>query len=1002
MVDPGTLAEVAVEVSANLAPFEAGMARAKEQARAAERDLQKIVDPRVAQARANAAAYRKMEQQHLANAQAHRRLAAEADKATAAMRNELLLVDRVRAAHGGSVPPINNHERALNRLGRTAGTVSLFMRGLIGVIGVDTAMRLAGATTQILKTTAAIGDLSQEIGLSTTQFQEWRGVGSMLSIDMKDMESGLKEFAENTRQAAAGAEREEKAFKLLGVALKDAGGNARPLNDILRNTIERLGQVHDPLQRGAALALLFGEAAGPKMAKLIDAGTGKIDELTKAVHETGMVLSEDQIQKADQTARKLEQVKNVLNAKIASTVVDNASAISDLADALAQVAEWGVKAAASFAKFLASLGGGGYQIGQGRGAVSIGGPNSIIDRFATQGYPVGLGFGLDRKATHATGFGKAGTSVTVPLAGTSLKNIMSTGLDPTEWGGPKGGGIDLSSLFDRRRGRGGRGRRGREVENIFEREELQAAQERLRLLREATADLERRNEIDRQLIDLRLQEKYVQIDRQVKEKRLTEAQGKELKRQEAANAQLEREAADRQMRADLIEQSARRAEALLDAESQMLQASQALARTDEERIKIEASLLRNKQQQELMEIDKQIAIARELGDQQKIADLVELRRKILERHAVETKGFAVESLRGIEKFRNDLPKTVKEINEQIDNIRFDKFMEKLQDAARFAEDVGDAFGRAAGRIANFENPLEVLRGLLQDLSATLTEQFIVKPVSDFATQKIGMPLAKQAFGKDLTGPDALTVQQMNLALDLATTNLHGLSQAAMAASAAMGGGGMAAGAAQAADQLGQAAGSTGQEFAALDPQLSQFGSGLMSVLAGLGGGGGGGLAGFLKMGLSLAGSALGAGMGGGGAGAALGGGTNWITTPIPTFTVPGLGGYADGGWIGGWGTGTSDSMMIRASVGEHMTNAMAAGKFAPVLDGINSGRIPDIPSLGRMLGGQSLFAPRMSFGDFVFPGIRDAREARSAARQMVSEIQREMSLTIRAGYRMPQ
>lgn len=136
----------------------------------------------------------------------------------------------------------------------------------------------------------------------------------------------------------------------------------------------------------------------------------------------------------------------------------------------------------------------------------------------------------------------------------------------------------------------------------------------------------------------------------------------------------------------------------------------------------------------------------------------------------------------------------------------------------------------------------------------------------------------------------------------------------------------------------------------------------------------------------------------GGAGAAAGG-TNWLTTAIPSFSVPALGGYADGGWIGGWGTGKSDSMTVRASIGEHMTNARAAKAFAPLLDGINSGRIPSMPALKQMLGGQQIDARRFSFGGFSFPGIRDAREARQAERHMISTLQRELGRASKAGYR---
>lgn len=53
----------------------------------------------------------------------------------------------------------------------------------------------------------------------------------------------------------------------------------------------------------------------------------------------------------------------------------------------------------------------------------------------------------------------------------------------------------------------------------------------------------------------------------------------------------------------------------------------------------------------------------------------------------------------------------------------------------------------------------------------------------------------------------------------------------------------------------------------------------------------------------------------------------------------GLPGGAGGGWIHGPGTGTSDSVLIRASAGEHVTNERQASRFRPLLDAINSGSL---------------------------------------------------------------
>lgn len=53
-------------------------------------------------------------------------------------------------------------------------------------------------------------------------------------------------------------------------------------------------------------------------------------------------------------------------------------------------------------------------------------------------------------------------------------------------------------------------------------------------------------------------------------------------------------------------------------------------------------------------------------------------------------------------------------------------------------------------------------------------------------------------------------------------------------------------------------------------------------------------------------------------------------------------GFADGGYVSGAGTGTSDSIVARLSNGEHVTNARQTSKWLPLLNAINSGALDSI------------------------------------------------------------
>lgn len=69
--------------------------------------------------------------------------------------------------------------------------------------------------------------------------------------------------------------------------------------------------------------------------------------------------------------------------------------------------------------------------------------------------------------------------------------------------------------------------------------------------------------------------------------------------------------------------------------------------------------------------------------------------------------------------------------------------------------------------------------------------------------------------------------------------------------------------------------------------------------------------------------------------------------------------FAGGGKLRGPGTGTSDSMLIRASDGEYMVNAKATKKHLALLEAINSDRLPAFASGGLIGAAPQISAPRL-------------------------------------------
>lgn len=917
------LGSVEVEVRANLENLTRGFSRAKTQTAAFERDVQSVA----------ASTKKAFDEQVKLEGQLRQLVRAYDPLHAATIRygDDLVRIQRLEKAgiadaltatrlRAGALNELQNatararqgiagSERAVSGFGFTAGHARMLVGGLAAMVGVNSVQAFAGLVQKTLESTAAIKDFAAQVGLTTREVQEYRLIAKEFGLSQDEIDAAFREFNQTVRQAGAGLERPKKLFDLLGVSLNDASGNLRPMNDLFLETIDRLGRVGNDAQRAAGQALAFGETAGPKMAQLIGAGSERINELRQAIADTGMVLSDEQIQKADETAKKLDQVKQVLQVKFAQTVVDNADAIGKLADAMLAVGSAAIGAAARLPGFF------GLLMDQLDGLAG-----KIAERMPMIGGMIQMLRAL------------RGLSADAPLGPSATVKLPP----PKPVAGSGGGNIDLESLLAPKPPKGRTGRGGRAVENQFEREALREQEAQLRLERQLTGNLVRQNEIDHELIDINLKQRVEQLDQMVSRKSLTAAQAKKLRLEAEENAALEREVTDRKFRVEVINQSYRAAQEMLDLEQDALSIEHRLARTHEERKSLELLILSTKQQQAVSEIEKQIALAREAEDADRIADLTEQRRKLLENQKAEIEAFEVESLRGFEKLRNDLPRTAAEINEAIESIRFDRFAQKLEQAARFAEDIGSAFGRAAGALARFEDPLDVLQGLIADLAQTFTENFIEKPVTEWATRQIGMPLAKQGFGDELMAQAGLSAQQMSIALAQATGTLTGLNAALPPTTVNI-------------STLATAAGAAAAALTAL--ATSQTASSIAGI----------------------AGAASGA--------------------PMFGPSNPGVG-FSSGGFTG-YGNDNEVAGVVHRN--EWVWDAGTTRRNRPLLQMISAGRLPSIGmGLAGMLGqreGDRYF----NLGGVHVSGAKDDRSARRGGRQAAAEIQRRLSLTVRAG-----
>lgn len=241
-------------------------------------------------------------------------------------------------------------KRARSEMGamqKASGALKTAFAGMVGLLAFD---QFAALAKSGLEYASSLGEVATQLGVSTRALQEYRYAASQAGIEQGEMDKALSQLTRRLGAAASGAKAPSEALKRLGVDLRDAKGNIIDAGEAIPLIAEGLKNIESPAERAKILVDLFGKA-GQQLAPLMEGGAAGVNGLRDAAHKLGLVLSDKLIADADEAADKMAALKQVLEAKIASAVSENAGAIVELVNALGKLIDYAGKAARAWRYF---------------------------------------------------------------------------------------------------------------------------------------------------------------------------------------------------------------------------------------------------------------------------------------------------------------------------------------------------------------------------------------------------------------------------------------------------------------------------------------------------------------------------------------------------------------------------------------------------------------------------------------------------------------------------
>jgi hypothetical protein len=215
-------------------------------------------------------------------------------------------------------------------LASTSSKIGSFGKAFIGgaIVGAAT-VAIASLTQnlgQTVKTVAELGDQAKRAGVSVTALQELKFVGDQNRIGIDQMVDGLKELNLRADEfVTTGAGSAAESFKRLGY---DAKSLARDLEDPSALFLELIGRMGE-LDTAAQIRVsdeLFGGGAGERFAELIGQGKDALEATIQLAHETGAIMDEELIAKAQELDRRWAALQTRTSTFFKTFAVDIADA----------------------------------------------------------------------------------------------------------------------------------------------------------------------------------------------------------------------------------------------------------------------------------------------------------------------------------------------------------------------------------------------------------------------------------------------------------------------------------------------------------------------------------------------------------------------------------------------------------------------------------------------------------------------------------------------------
>lgn len=165
----------------------------------------------------------------------------------------------------------------------------------------------AGLTAMALKvadTAGEINDSAKKVGMSAEEYQKWKYAASQSGLEVEKLTSLMVKQQSIFADAKNGAKGASESYKELGIDITKIGSSSEAFDVV----IQRLAGMTDETERNRIAQDIFGKSYADLAPLLAEGGAG-IDALRQKAEDLGIVMSNENVQAADDFGDTIDTLK---------------------------------------------------------------------------------------------------------------------------------------------------------------------------------------------------------------------------------------------------------------------------------------------------------------------------------------------------------------------------------------------------------------------------------------------------------------------------------------------------------------------------------------------------------------------------------------------------------------------------------------------------------------------------------------------------------------------